>query len=276
VIEPEFFAVVSLFFLSSLLPQRFHGAMARLKDKVAIITGAGHGIGRAIAQIYAEERAAVFMCSRDVEAGEKAAAEFRKAGRDATFIQCDVSKPEQVARVVKAASERNGRIDVLCNNAAYLASKWHNAGDAADDEWEKCFRVSLMGTQWFTKAVLPFMVEQKSGSIINIGSVQSLVAGRNSAAYTSIKTALVGYTRSVAYDYGPHNIRCNAICAGAIKTRISPPAGSELHQRQISKTFLGRIGDVREVAHAALFLASDESSYITGAAIPVDGGWTAM
>jgi NAD(P)-dependent dehydrogenase (short-subunit alcohol dehydrogenase family) len=248
----------------------------RLKDKIAIVTGAGHGIGRAIAERYAEEGAVVFMCSMNLEAGEAAATEFRKSGGDATFIQCDVSQPEQVKWVVKAASERSGRIDVLCNNAAYIAKTWHNSGDAPDEEWEKCFRVSLMGTQWFTQGVLPFMVQQKSGSLINIGSVQSLVGGRNSVAYTSIKTALVGFTRSVAYDYGPHNIRANVICAGAIKTRISPEPGSELHQRQLSKTFLNRIGQPREVADAALFLASDESTYVTGVALPVDGGWTAM
>lgn len=250
--------------------------MKRLKNKVAIVTGAGHGIGRAIAQLYAEEGAAVFMCSRNVEAGEAAAAEFREKGGDATFMRCDVSHQEEVARVVKAAGERNGRIDVLCNNAAYLASNWRNAGEATDDEWEKCFQVSLMGTQWFTKGVLPHMLPQKRGSIVNIGSVQSLVGGRNSAAYTAIKTALVGLTRSVAYDYGPHNIRCNIICPGAIKTRISPAPGSELHQRQLARAFLGRIGEPREVAHAALFLASEESTYVTGAVLPVDGGWTAM
>ena len=250
--------------------------MSRLANKVAIVTGAAHGFGRAIAELYAAEGAVVFMCSMNVEAGECAAAQIRRGGGDASFIECDVSQPDQVARVVKAAAERNGRIDVLCNNAAYIAGAWHSAGQAPDEEWEKCFRVSLMGTQWFTKGVLPSMIQQRSGTIINIGSVQSLVGGRNSAAYTSIKTALVGFTRSVAYDYGPHNIRCNAICPGAIRTRVSPAPGSELHQRQLGKTFLGRIGQPREVAWAILFLASEEAGYITGASLVVDGGYTAM
>lgn len=249
--------------------------MPRLENKVAIVTGGAHGIGKAISQIFAEEGAHVFVADIDDAAGEKLATEIRHKGGDATFIYCDVSSAEQIAAVVKRASEKNSRIDVLCNNAAYIG-KWHNAGEASDDEWEKCFRVSLMGTQFFTREVLKFMVAQQSGSIINISSIQGIVGARNSAAYTSIKHALIGFTRSVAYDYGAQNIRCNAICPGAIRTRISPEVGSELHQRQISKTFLARVGEPREVATAALFLASDESSYVTGAILPVDGGWTAM
>jgi NAD(P)-dependent dehydrogenase (short-subunit alcohol dehydrogenase family) len=178
--------------------------------------------------------------------------------------------------VVKRALGKNGRIDVLCNNAAYLARQWHKAAEAPDDEWEKSFWVSLMGTEFFTREVLPPMIKEKGGSVINISSIQGIVAGRSSAAYTTMKHGLIGFTRSVAYDYGSHNIRCNAICPGAIRTRISPEPGSELHQRQVSKTFLGRVGEPREIATAALFLASDESSYVTGAVLAVDGGWTAM
>jgi NAD(P)-dependent dehydrogenase (short-subunit alcohol dehydrogenase family) len=248
----------------------------RLKNKTAIVTGGAHGIGRAIAELFAAEGAAVFIADLDKVAGEAVAVGICKTGGKPSFIHCDVSSPEQVARATKAATDATGRIDVLCNNAAYLPTQWHNSGEASDEEWENCFRVSLMGTQYFTKEVLPFMIRAKAGSIINLSSVQGVVAGRNSAAYTTTKHALIGFTRSVACDYGPHNIRCNAICPGAITTRISPPPGSELHQRQINKTFLERIGQPGEVATAALFLASDESSYITGAVLAVDGGWTAM
>jgi NAD(P)-dependent dehydrogenase (short-subunit alcohol dehydrogenase family) len=248
----------------------------RLKSKTAIVTGGANGIGRAIAELFAAEGAVVFIADLDKAAGQETAAGICKAGGNATFIHCDVSSTENVSRAVKTAADATGHMDVLCNNAAYISDRWHNAVEASDDEWEKCFRVSLMGTQYFAREVLPLMIRAKGGSIINISSVQGLVAGRNSVAYTTTKHALVGFTRSVACDYGSHNIRCNAICPGAITTRISPPPGSELHQRQISKTFLGRIGQPREVAHAALFLASEESSYITGAVLTVDGGWTAM
>jgi NAD(P)-dependent dehydrogenase (short-subunit alcohol dehydrogenase family) len=246
-----------------------------LKNKIAIVTGGANGIGQAIASGFAEEGARVFIVDVDAKAGEATAAAIRTSGGHAKFIRCDVSKAPQVKSAVKKV-QASGPIDILCNNAAYIAPKWNTAMDASDIEWEKCFQISLMGAQHFTRVVLPSMVKARSGAIINISSVQGLVAGRNSAAYTTVKHALIGFTRSVAYDFGSHNIRCNAICPGAIRTRISPPAGSELHQRQISKTFLGRVGEPREVAAAATFLASDDAAYITGAVLAVDGGWTAM
>lgn len=242
--------------------------MITLENKVAIVTGAAHGIGRAIGEIFAEAGARVVVA--DIEP-----APWCDEFANATFVHADVSEPANVARVIEAAAAVTGRIDILCNNAAYIGPA-HPSADASDEEWDRSYRVSLLGTQRFTAAVLPYMVRQQSGSIINIASVQGLVAGRDSAAYTSIKHAIIGLTRSVAYDYGPQNIRANAICPGAIQTRISPKPGDPVHQRQISKTFLGRTGTPREVAHAALFLASDAASYVTGAAIPVDGGWTAM
>jgi NAD(P)-dependent dehydrogenase (short-subunit alcohol dehydrogenase family) len=248
----------------------------RLEDTIAVVTGGAHGIGKAIAEIFAEEGAQVFIADLDKKAGDKVAADIRRTGGEAVFIQCDVSSAMQVKRTVKRAAGKAGRIDILCSNAAYITNKWHSASEATDEEWERSFRVSLLGTQYFTREALRYMVKQRSGSIINMSSMVGLVGGRNTAAYISIKHALVGYTRSVAYDYGPYNIRCNVICPGPITTRISPKPGSELHQRQISRNFLGRVGKPREVATAALFLASDDSSYVTGAVLAVDGGWTAM
>lgn len=248
----------------------------RLKDKIAIVTGAAHGIGKAIAELFAEQGAWVLVADIDDNGGRESVAEIQKRGGRAEFQHVDVADDAQVlAAVGLAATEGNGRIDILCNNAAYLG-QWHDVITAPRAEWDRCFNTALMGAAHFIRATLPMMVPHRSGSIVNIASIQGIVGARSSAAYTSMKHALVGLTRSIAYDYSPHNIRTNVICPGAIETRISPKPGSDVHQRQISKTPLARIGQPREVAYAALFLASDEASYITGAVLPVDGGWTAI
>lgn len=248
--------------------------MSRLANKTAIVTGAAHGIGASIAERFAAEGAWVLIVDIDRE-GEATASRLRDAGGQAQFAQANVGQADEVERAVKLAAEHSGRIDILVNNAAHLGD-WKDVEQATPDDWDLSYAVTLMGAANFTRAVLPIMVQHRSGSIINIASIQALVAGRSSAVYTSLKHALVGLTRSTAFDFGPHNIRANAICPGAIRTRISPPLGSELHERQISKTMLARTGEPHEVAAAAVFLASDESSYITGITLPVDGGWTAF
>src|ERR1051326_7526439 len=241
--------------------------MITLEGKVAIVTGAAHGIGRAIADLFVRAGAHVVVGDIDEEAGATLSG--------AQFVRADVSSHDDARAVVETALAVNGRIDVLCNNAAYLGSA-HAALEATDEEWERCFAVSLLGAQYLTREVLPSMMAHRAGSIINISSVQGIAAARNSVAYTTVKHGLIGFTRSVAYDYRPYNIRGKAICPGALRTRISPARGSERPQPQIGKTFLGRTGEPNEVAWAALFLASDASSYVTGVVLPVDGGWTAM
>jgi NAD(P)-dependent dehydrogenase (short-subunit alcohol dehydrogenase family) len=249
--------------------------MPRLANKVAIITGAAHGIGRSIAELFAGEGAWVLVADVDVEAGESVANGIRDGGGQAQFLKTDVTSNDDVELAVKAAAGHSGRIEILVNNAAHLGD-WLDVQQAAAEQWLYSYSVNLGGAAAFTRAVLPWMLPNKSGSIINVASIQGLVAGRNAAAYTSMKHGLIGLTRSTALDFGPQGIRANAICPGPIRTRISPPLGSEMHQRQIAKTMLARTGEPHEVASVAVFLASDAASYVTGVALPVDGGWTAF
>ncbi|HEY7303958.1 MAG TPA: glucose 1-dehydrogenase [Bryobacteraceae bacterium] len=248
--------------------------MGRLEGKVAIVTGAANGIGRAIAEIFAEERASVLVADIEQDAGERCAEEICSRGGKALFCRVDVSVPEEVSQAVKAAASWNGLIDVLCNNAAYMGP-YHAVVESTQEEWDRCIRVSLMGTHNFTKEVLPYMLARKKGSIVNIVSIQAMVGCMTSVSYTATKAALLGYTLSAAYDYGPYNIRVNSLCPGPIQTRISPRPDEPHYKWQCEQTMLGRVGYPREVAYAAAFLASDEASYITGATLPVDGGWTA-
>lgn len=248
--------------------------MNRVANKVAIVTGGANGIGKAISDLLAAEGAAVFVCDIEDGAGQQTVQAICDKGGQAEYIHADVTKQSDVAQAVVAAVSRTGGIDILCNNAAYLG-KVHAILESTDEEWDKCINVALMGTHHFTKGVLPYMIRQKKGAIVNIVSIQALAGMMTSVAYTATKAALLGYTLSAAYDYGPHNIRVNSLCPGAIRTRISAPPGSPHHKWQCENTMLGRTGEPEEIASAALFLASDEASYITGITLPVDGGWTA-
>ncbi len=248
--------------------------MHRVQDKIALVTGAANGIGKAIAERLASEGARVFVCDVEDAAGVETVQGIRGRGGQAEYVHADVALQDDVAQAVATAAAQAGRIDVLCNNAAYLG-KVHAVLDSTGEEWDKCIKIAMMGTHYFTKAVLPYMIAQQSGSIVNVVSIQALVGMMTSVAYTSTKAALLGYTLSAAYDYGPQNIRVNSLCPGPIRTRVSPPPGSPHHKWQCDNTMLGRTGEPEEVAWAALFLASDEASYITGATLPVDGGWTA-
>jgi NAD(P)-dependent dehydrogenase (short-subunit alcohol dehydrogenase family) len=249
--------------------------MPRLADKVAIVTGAAHGIGRAIAERFADEGAWVLVADLDREAGEAVVSEILERGGQSQFACVDVASREQISAAVEVAASRAGRIDILVNNAALLGEE-QDIQDSSSRQWDDGYAVTFMSAVHFTSAVLPWMIPHGRGSIINMASIQGLRGARCSPIYTSMKHALVGLTRSTACDFGPQGIRVNAICPGPIRTRISPPPGSELHQRQIGKTMLGRTGEPNEVAWAVVFLASDESSYITGITLPVDGGWTAF
>jgi NAD(P)-dependent dehydrogenase (short-subunit alcohol dehydrogenase family) len=249
--------------------------MKRLENKIAIVTGAANGIGRAICQVFAEEGAWVLVTDLSGEGAEKVASEIRQAGGKAESARVDIGNVEEIQRAAKLVSDKFGRIDVLVNNAAYIGA-WHDVLNATEEEWNGCLLATLLGTQNFTRAVLPWMISQKSGSIIVTSSIQGMVACPNSVSYTTVKAGLIGFAKSVACDYGKYNIRANVISPGAIKVGYSPEPGTPLHTKQISNTFLGRVGQPREIGTVALFLASDDSSYVTGAVLPVDGGWTAM
>lgn len=247
----------------------------RLKDRVAIISGAGNGIGKAISERFAEEGAWVLVTDIDRDAGERTVAQIRGAGGRAEFTRVDIGRLDEIERAVRTAADAFGRIDILCNNAAFIG-QWHDVLDATDEEWTGCLQSTLLGTQRFTKAALPWMIPQKRGSIIITSSIQGMVACPKSVSYSTVKAGLIGFTKSVACDYGKYGIRANVLSPGPIRVRYSPLPGDPAHTYQMNNTFLRRQGEPREVANAALFLASDESSYVTGAVLPVDGGWTAM
>lgn len=251
----------------------------KLKGKVAIVTGAASGIGRATAEVFAEEGAKVVVADIDMKGGEETAANIRNQGGTALFARADISKEADAKRISEEAAKAFGRIDILVNSAAVFVLK----GFAATvEEWQQSLGVNIIGTTLVTKYAAEY-IKKQGGAIVILGSISSFVAQPDFFAYSATKAALVQMTRNMAMDLGTLGIRVNSVCPGTILTpatqRHMDKVGisfEEFNKEEGVKTFLGRIGRPREVAQAVLFLASDDASYVTGASLMVDGGYSAQ
>jgi NAD(P)-dependent dehydrogenase (short-subunit alcohol dehydrogenase family) len=248
----------------------------RLKGKVAIVTGAASeiGIGHSIAVLFAKEGAMVTVADIQDEGGKKTAEQINRQGGRAICCLTDVSNADQVKRMTQATVESFGAIHILVNNAAHMKDS-HAVLDTTEEEWDRSMSITLKGTFLCSKFALPEMIKAGGGSIVNMSSVGGLVGFEGDAPYVSAKGGVIQLTKSLAIDYGRHNVRVNAICPGPIRTSISPQKQEKLYAYHVAMTLLGRTAEPSEVAYAALFLASDESSFVTGTNLVVDGGWTA-
>lgn len=247
----------------------------RLEGKVAIITGAASGIGRAMARLFTTEGAAVVLADLTEGRLSQVASELEASGARVKALTVDVSKGEDTDRLVDTATEAFGRVDVLCNNAGVL-DNLTPAGETDDAMWAKVMGVNVDGPFRLARKVLPAMIAQGGGSIVNTASAAGLRGGRGGAAYTASKHALVGLTKSIAWFYGPQNVRCNAIAPGSIQTKMQTtvvPTATGFQRTQPYIPLIPMPGKAAEIAQVALFLASDDSSYVNGAILPADGGW---
>lgn len=253
--------------------------MARLASKVAFITGAGTGIGRACAELFAREGARVALAGRRREPIESTARGINEAGAEALAVACDVTQAAQVEQAIAATVSRFGRLDVLVNNAGALLVA--DAAETSEEEWDRLMDVNLKGPFLVSREAVKQMRRNGGGAIVNIGSVLGLVAMPKRAAYAASKGGLVLLTKAMALDHAAESIRVNCICPSIVDTALvqglfATQADPEAARRARAQAIpLGRFGQPVDVAQLAVFLASDESSWITGAAIPVDGGLTA-
>ena len=248
----------------------------RLEGKVAIITGGGSGIGRATAELFAREGAKVVVADYKAEIGRETVRAIKDAGGEALFVEVDVSDSDQVKRLVQSALDAYGGINILFNNAGVLL--FGTVQDTEEEAWNRLMSINLTGVFLCTKAVLPHMIEGGGGSIINLtSSTGAHDAAANAVAYVTSKGGVALFTRAAAIDHAQDNVRINAIAPGPTDTPMLRDNLSTEQLEAFAATFpMNRLGRPEELASAALFLASDESSFVTGAILAVDGGQTAQ
>lgn len=255
--------------------------MDRLKNKVAVITGGGAGIGRATCELFAEEGAAVIVAERNEASGREVAQAIVSRGGRAEFVHTDVASEASVRAMAAAADKAFGRLDILVNNAAVFVL---NGINASVEEWREILDVNVVGPALCAKHCVPIMRRGGGGAIVNLASISSVIAQPEMVTYNATKAAIANMTRCMAMDLAPDNIRVNAVGPGAVWTqiveRLTSEAGMDRKAADADAEWGGahllkRIAEPREIAFPILFLASDEASFVTGSLLMADGGYTA-
>lgn len=244
--------------------------MSNLDNQVAVVTGAGRGIGRAIALRFAAAGANVVCVSRTAENSEKVAAEVRAAGRKAWALSVDVASGEAVAQAAEKILAEAGKVDILVNNAGVTRDGLLMRMSEAD--WDAVLNTNLKGAFLFTKAFTRAFLKQRSGRIINVASVIGLIGNAGQANYAASKAALIGFTKSVAREFASRGVTVNALAPGFIETDMTSSLGEEVRAEILRRIPMLSFGRAEDIAHAALFLASPQARYITGQVLTVDGG----
>lgn len=253
--------------------------MTRLAGKTAVITGGGTGIGQAIALAFAKEGARVAVAGRRMEKLQETLSLLKQSGSDALAMECDVTKSADTERLVKAAEDRFGNVNVLVNNAGALSVS--TVETISEEDWDRTMGANLKGPFLMSRAVLPAMRRAGGGSIVNIGSVLGIAAIRDRAAYCASKGGVAMLTKAMALDHAHDKIRVNCVCPSIVESAMTEmffaetEAARKLRESRLASVPLGRFGKPNDIAGIVVFLASDESSWMTGTVIPVDGGVTA-
>lgn len=253
----------------------------RLEGKAALITGAGSGIGRAMALLFAREGACLIVVDQHEEAVRETARQVTEAGGTATALRCDVTQGDQVKAAIDACVGAYGRIDVLCNNAGVVGSTT-TVVDTPEDAWDRAFAVNVKGVYWGCKHAVPHMIAQGKGAIVNTASVAGMVGIPNRAPYCASKGAVIALTKAMAVDHVGQGVRVNCICPGTVDSpwvRVgllaNEPDPAAAYAALAARQPMGRLGLPEEIALAAVYLASDESAFCTGSELVIDGGLVA-